>query len=55
MTQTLLETEDLTVRFGGHVAVDAVSCGFRAGELTAIVGYYTLVAYTLNVSRIPAS
>lgn len=34
----LLETEDLTVRFGGHVAVDAVSCGFRAGELTAIVG-----------------
>ncbi len=35
---TLLETRDLTVRFGGHVAVDAVSCGFRAGELTAIVG-----------------
>ena len=24
-------------------------------ELTAIVGYYTLVAYTLNVFRIPAS
>ncbi|MGR3632619.1 MAG: ABC transporter ATP-binding protein [Limimaricola soesokkakensis] len=38
MTAMLLETEDLTVRFGGHVAVDAVSCGFRAGELTAIVG-----------------
>lgn len=38
MTRTLLETKDLTVRFGGHVAVDAVSCSFRAGELTAIVG-----------------
>lgn len=38
MTQTLLETTDLTVRFGGHVAVDQVSCTFRAGELTAIVG-----------------
>ncbi|AKO95499.1 ABC transporter ATP-binding protein [Marinovum algicola] len=38
MTQPLLETRDLTVRFGGHVAVDAVSCAFAAGELTAIVG-----------------
>ena len=38
MTGMLLETEGLTVRFGGHVAVDAVTCGFRAGELTAIVG-----------------
>ena len=25
----LLETRDLTIRFGGHVAVDAVSCAFR--------------------------
>ena len=33
-----LETRDLTIRFGGHVAVDAVSCAFRPGELTAIVG-----------------
>lgn len=33
-----LQTHDLTVRFGGHVAVDAVSCAFRPGELTAIVG-----------------
>jgi branched-chain amino acid transport system ATP-binding protein len=38
MTQTLLETRDLTVRFGGHVAVDHVTCAFKAGELTAIVG-----------------
>ena len=38
MTQPLLESRDLTVRFGGHVAVDAVSCAFAAGELTAIVG-----------------
>lgn len=34
----MLETHDLTVRFGGHVAVDAVSCSFAAGSLTAIVG-----------------
>ena len=33
-----LETRDLTVRFGGHVAVNAVSCAFQAGTLTAIVG-----------------
>jgi branched-chain amino acid transport system ATP-binding protein len=34
----MLETRDLSVRFGGHLAVDAVSCRFRPGELTAIVG-----------------
>ena len=58
MTQTLLQTEALTVRFGGHVAVDAVSCSFRAGELTAIVGpngagkttYFNLIS-----GQIPAS
>ena len=58
MTQTLLETEALTVRFGGHVAVDAVSCSFHAGELTAIVGpngagkttYFNLIS-----GQIPAS
>jgi branched-chain amino acid transport system ATP-binding protein len=33
-----LETRNLTIRFGGHVAVDAVSCAFRPGQLTAIVG-----------------
>jgi branched-chain amino acid transport system ATP-binding protein len=33
-----LETRDITIRFGGHVAVDAVSCAFHPGELTAIVG-----------------
>lgn len=58
MTQTLLETDRLTVRFGGHVAVDAVSCAFHAGELTAIVGpngagkttYFNLIS-----GQIPAS
>ena len=34
----VLETRDLTIRFGGHVAVNAVSCRFDAGTLTAIVG-----------------
>ncbi len=33
-----LTTTDLTVRFGGHVAVNAVSCTFHPGTLTAIVG-----------------
>jgi branched-chain amino acid transport system ATP-binding protein len=34
----MLQTQDLTVRFGGHVAVNAVSCAFQPGTLTAIVG-----------------
>jgi branched-chain amino acid transport system ATP-binding protein len=34
----MLETRNLTIRFGGHVAVDHVSCAFAAGTLTAIVG-----------------
>ena len=58
MTETLLQTDALTVRFGGHVAVDAVSCSFKAGELTAIVGpngagkttYFNLIS-----GQIPAS
>lgn len=38
MSRVILQTHDLTVRFGGHVAVDHVSCAFKTGELTAIVG-----------------
>lgn len=38
MTHPSLLTEGLTIRFGGHVAVDAVSCAFNPGELTVIVG-----------------
>ncbi len=38
MSAPVLETRDLTIRFGGHVAVDSVSCAFQAGTLTAIVG-----------------
>jgi branched-chain amino acid transport system ATP-binding protein len=34
----MLETRNLTIRFGGHVAVDHVSCAFAPGTLTAIVG-----------------
>jgi branched-chain amino acid transport system ATP-binding protein len=33
-----LETRGLTIRFGGHVAVNNVSAAFQAGTLTAIVG-----------------
>src|SRR2546430_14821150 len=55
---TLLETRDLTIRFGGHVAVDHVSCAFRPGELTAIVGpngagkttYFNLISGQLRPS-----
>jgi len=35
---SILETRDLTIRFGGHVAVNKVSCIFQPGTLTAIVG-----------------
>src|SRR5436305_1000746 len=57
MTSTL-ETCDLTIRFGGHVAVNHVSCTFRPGELTAIVGpngagkttYFNLISGQLRPS-----
>jgi branched-chain amino acid transport system ATP-binding protein len=33
-----LATQNLTIRFGGHAAVNDVSCAFVPGELTVIVG-----------------
>jgi branched-chain amino acid transport system ATP-binding protein len=53
-----LETRELTIRFGGHVAVDHVSCAFFPGELTAIVGpngagkttYFNLMSGQLSAS-----
>ena len=53
-----LETRDLTIRFGGHVAVNAVSCAFAPGTLTAIVGpngagkttYFNLISGQLKPS-----
>ena len=58
MTSATLRTEDLTIRFGGHTAVDAVTCEFRTGELTVIVGpngagkttYFNLVSGQLRPS-----
>lgn len=55
----MLETRDLTVRFGGHVAVDHVSCRFEPGTLTAIVGpngagkttYFNLISGQLPASE----
>ena len=54
----LLTTTDLTIRFGGHVAVNAVSCTFQPGTLTAIVGpngagkttYFNLISGQLTAS-----
>ena len=54
----LLTTTNLTVRFGGHVAVNAVSCAFHPGTLTAIVGpngagkttYFNLISGQLNAT-----
>ena len=34
----VLSTHGLSIHFGGHVAVNNVSCEFRPGTLTAIVG-----------------
>lgn len=53
-----LETRGLTIRFGGHVAVNDVSCRFNAGTLTAIVGpngagkttYFNLISGQLRAS-----
>ena len=58
MEHPVLETHGLTIRFGGHVAVNAVSCAFRPGTLTAIVGpngagkttYFNLVSGQLRAS-----
>lgn len=33
-----IRTENLTIRFGGHAAVNDVTCAFQPGELTVIVG-----------------
>jgi branched-chain amino acid transport system ATP-binding protein len=38
VNEVLLEARDVTVRFGGLTAVDAVSASFRAGELAGIIG-----------------
>ncbi|MBU0588457.1 MAG: ABC transporter ATP-binding protein [Gammaproteobacteria bacterium] len=54
----MLETTDLTIRFGGHVAVNAVSCAFAPGTLTAIVGpngagkttYFNLISGQLKAT-----
>ena len=54
----LLTTTNLTIRFGGHVAVNAVSCAFHPGTLTAIVGpngagkttYFNLISGQLNAT-----
>ena len=54
----MLETRELTIRFGGHVAVNAVSCSFAPGTLTAIVGpngagkttYFNLISGQLKAS-----
>ena len=53
-----LATKDLTIRFGGHVAVNAVTCAFAPGTLTAIVGpngagkttYFNLISGQLKAS-----
>jgi branched-chain amino acid transport system ATP-binding protein len=37
-TTPLLEARDVTVRFGGLVAVDSVNATFHAGELVGIIG-----------------
>ena len=55
----MLETRELTIRFGGHVAVDRVSCEFAPGTLTAIVGpngagkttYFNLISGQLRASN----
>lgn len=38
MSEVILEARDITVRFGGLTAVDAVSASFGAGELVGIIG-----------------
>ena len=59
MEPPVLATRALSIRFGGHVAVDAVSCAFAPGTLTAIVGpngagkttYFNLISGQLAASE----
>ena len=54
----MLQTRGLSVRFGGHLAVDGVSCDFAPGTLTAIVGpngagkttYFNLISGQLKAT-----
>lgn len=58
MTTPSLSTRDLTIRFGGHVAVNQVSADFYPGTLTVIVGpngagkttYFNLISGQLPAS-----
>ena len=58
MTTPSLSTRDLTIRFGGHVAVNQVTADFYPGTLTVIVGpngagkttYFNLVSGQLPAS-----
>lgn len=59
MSQPSLVTEYLTIRFGGHVAVNRVNCAFKPGELTVIVGpngagkttFFNLISGQLRASE----
>lgn len=54
----MLETRSLTIRFGGHTAVNDVSCTYAPGTLTAIVGpngagkttYFNLISGQLRAA-----
>ncbi|APE43442.1 ABC transporter ATP-binding protein [Sulfitobacter alexandrii] len=58
MPSPSLSTRDLTIRFGGHVAVNSVTCDFHPGETTVIVGpngagkttYFNLISGQLPAS-----
>ena len=53
-----LETRALSVNFGGHVAVDRVSCAFAPGTLTAIVGPHgagTTTYFNLISGQLPST
>ena len=55
---SVLSTRDLTIHFGGHIAVNNVTCSFESGSLTAIVGpngagkttYFILISGQLKAS-----
>lgn len=55
----ILETRELTIRFGGHVAVNRVNCRFQPGTLTSIVGpngagkttYFNLISGQLRATE----
>jgi len=54
VTGPLLEITDLTIRFGGLVAVDGLDLRVNAGEIVGLIGPNGAGKTTASGSRVPS-